>query len=96
MDLIETTRILSRILDQTEYSIEYNGKRLEDAKKESIKDSNTKMWIEANEERMIRFNEEVDALRQAIYSIEKQQEYEYWKDKNLINPKNIKHGNQEK
>ena len=32
MDLIETTRILSRILEQTEYSIEYNGKRLEDAK----------------------------------------------------------------
>ena len=87
MDLIETTRILKRILEQTEYSIEYNGKRLEDAKKESIKDSSTKMWIEANEERMIRYNEEVDALRQAIYSIEKQQEYEYWKDKNLITPK---------
>tara|TARA_R100000544_G_scaffold29674_1_gene15997 strand:+ start:238 stop:504 length:267 start_codon:yes stop_codon:yes gene_type:complete len=87
MDLIETTRILSRILEQTEYSIEYNGKRLEDAKKECIKDSNTKMWIEANEERMIRYNDEVDALRQAIYSIKVQQEFEYWKDKNLITPK---------
>jgi len=36
---------------------------------------------------MARYNDEVDALRQAIYSIKVQQEFEYWKDKNLITPK---------
>ena len=83
MNLTETTRILKRILEQTEYSIEYNGKRLEDAKNESIKDSSTKMWIEANEERMIRFNEEVDALRQALRYARRQREYEDWTNKNF-------------
>ena len=83
MDINETTRILTRILEQTEYSIEYNGKRLEDAKNESIKDSSTKMWIEANEERMIRFNEEVDALRQALRYARRQREYEDWTNKNF-------------
>ena len=78
MNLTDTTKILKRLLEQTEYSIEYNGKRLEDAKNESIKDSSTKMWIEANEERMIRYNEEVDALRQAIRNTQKQREYEDW------------------
>tara|TARA_R110002167_G_C12452355_1_gene631885 strand:+ start:478 stop:729 length:252 start_codon:yes stop_codon:yes gene_type:complete len=83
MNLTETTKILKRLLEQTEYSIEYNGKRLEDAKNESIKDSSTKMWIEANEERMIRYNEEVDALRQAIRNTQKQREYEDWTNKNF-------------
>jgi anti-sigma28 factor (negative regulator of flagellin synthesis) len=83
MNLTDTTKILKRLLEQTEYSIEYNGKRLEDAKNESIKDSSTKMWIEANEERMIRYNEEVDALRQAIRYARRQREYEDWTNKNF-------------
>jgi hypothetical protein len=83
MNLTDTTKILKRLLEQTEYSIEYNGKRLEDAKNESIKDSSTKMWIEANEERMIRYNEEVDALRQALRYTRRQREYEDWTNKNF-------------
>ena len=83
MNLTDTTTILKRLLAQTEHSIEYNGKRLEDAKKECIKDSNTKMWIEANEERMIRYNEEVDALRQALRYTRRQREYEDWTNKNF-------------
>jgi len=83
MNLTDTTKILKRLLEQIEYSIEYNGKRLEDAKNESIKDSSTKMWIESNEERMIRFNEEVDALRQALRYARRQREYEDWTNKNF-------------
>ena len=83
MNLTDTTTILKRLLAQTEHSIEQNGKELEDAKNECIKDSSTKMWIEANEERMIRYNEEVDALRQAISNTQKQREYEDWTNKNF-------------
>ena len=83
MNLTDTTKILKRLLEQTEYSIEYNGKRLEDDKNESIKNSSTKMWIEANEERMIRYNEEVDALRQALRYARRQREYEDWTNKNF-------------
>ena len=83
MNLTDTTTILKRLLAQTEYSIEQNGKELEDAKNECIKDSSTKMWIEANEERMIRYNEEVEALRQAIRNTQRQREYEDWTNKNF-------------
>ena len=83
MDLIETTRILSRILDQTEYSLEYNNEKLIRAKTQCIKDSNTKMWIEYNDERVIKINEEVDALRQSISSLEQLQDYQNWKAKNF-------------
>ena len=83
MTLPETTTILKRLLAQIEHSIEQNGKELEDAKSECIKDSNTKMWIEANEERMIRYNEEVEALRQAIRNTQRQREYEDWTNKNF-------------
>jgi hypothetical protein len=83
MNLTETTTILKRLLAQIENSIEQNGKELEDAKSECIKDSNTKMWIEANEERMIRYNEEVDALRQALRYTRRQREYEDWTNKNF-------------
>ena len=83
MNLTDTTKILKRLLEQIEYSIEYNGKRLNDAKNECIKDSNTKMWIEANEERMIRYTEEVDALKQAIRNTQRQKEYEDWTNKNF-------------
>ena len=83
MNLTETTTILKRLLAQIEHSIEQNGKELEDAKSECIKDSNTKMWIEANEERMIRYNEEVDALRQALRYTRRQREYEDWTNKNF-------------
>ena len=83
MNLTETTTILKRLLAQTEHSIEQNGKELEDAKNECIKDSSTKMWIEANEERMIRYNEEVEALRQAIRNTQRQREYEDWTNKNF-------------
>ena len=83
MNLTETTKILKRLLAQTEHSIEQNGKELEDAKNECIKDSSTKMWIEANEERMIRYNEEVEALRQAIRNTQRQREYEDWTNKNF-------------
>ena len=83
MNLTDTTTILKRLLAQTEHSIEQNGKELEDAKNECIKDSSTKMWIEANEERMIRYNEEVDALRQAIRYARRQREYEDWTNKNF-------------
>jgi len=83
MNLTDTTTILKRLLAQTEHSIEQNGKELEDAKNECIKDSSTKMWIEANEERMIRYNEEVDALRQALRYTRRQREYEDWTNKNF-------------
>jgi anti-sigma28 factor (negative regulator of flagellin synthesis) len=83
MNLTDTTTILKRLLAQTEHSIEQNGKELEDAKNECIKDSSTKMWIEANEERMIRYNEEVEALRQAIRNTQRQREYEDWTNKNF-------------
>ena len=83
MNLTDTTTILKRLLAQTEYSIEQNGKELEDAKNECIKDSSTKMWIEANEERMIRYNEEVEALRQSLRYARRQREYEDWTNKNF-------------
>jgi hypothetical protein len=83
MNLTDTTKILKRLLAQIEHSIEQNRKELEDAKSECIKDSNTKMWIEANEERMIRYNEEVDALRQALRYTRRQREYEDWTNKNF-------------
>jgi len=81
MDLINTTTILTRLLEQTEYSLEYNNEKILKAKDQCIKDSNTKMWIEAIEERVIRINEEVDALRQALSTIEQQQEFQEWKIK---------------
>tara|TARA_R110002153_G_scaffold134575_2_gene283966 strand:+ start:312 stop:563 length:252 start_codon:yes stop_codon:yes gene_type:complete len=83
MDIKKTLEVLNRLLDQTEYSIEYNGKRLNDAKNECIKDSNTKMWIEANEERMIRYTEEIEAIKQAIRNTQRQKEYEDWTNKNF-------------
>ena len=83
MNLTETTRILKRILEQTEYSIEYNGRRLQEAKKEIVPSRCTKLWIERNTERMILFNEEVDALRQALRNTQRQREYEDWTNKNF-------------
>ena len=83
MDIKKTLEVLNRLLDQTEYSIEYNGKRLNDAKKFCIKDSNTKMRIEANEERMIRYTEEIEAIKQAIRNTQRQKEYEDWTNKNF-------------
>lgn len=80
MNLTETTKILTRILEQTEYSIERGGDKLDKAKNELIKDSNTKMWIEEKEKRMIKLNEEVDALRQSISSLKLRQEYQRWKE----------------
>ena len=83
MDIKKTLEVLNRLLDQTEYSIEYNGKRLNDAKNECINDSNTKMWIEANEERMIRYTDEIEAIKQAIRNTQRQKEYEDWTNKNF-------------
>ena len=89
MTLPETLKILTRMLDDTEHSIAVNGKRLEDAKNECIKDSNTKMWIESNEKRMIKFNEEYEALREAILTTRKQIEYQDWTNKEFLTQKNI-------
>tara|TARA_R110000822_G_scaffold764_4_gene3395 strand:+ start:1029 stop:1280 length:252 start_codon:yes stop_codon:yes gene_type:complete len=83
MDIKKTLEVLNRLLNQTEYSIEYNGKRLNDAKNECINDSNTKMWIEANEERMIRYTDEIEAIKQAIRNTQRQKEYEDWTNKNF-------------
>lgn len=83
MDIKKTNEILHRILEQTEHSIEYNNDKLDKAKAECIKDSNTKMWIEYNDVRLSRMNEEVDALRQAIRNTRRQQEFEDWKNKNF-------------
>ena len=83
MNLTETTTILKRLLAQTEHSIEQNRKELEDAKNDCFKDSITKMWIEANEERMIRYTEEIEAIKQAIRYARRQREYEDWTNKNF-------------
>lgn len=87
MNLTETTRILTRILDQTEYCIDRNGKRLQEAKKERMPSRSTKLWIESSKERMILLNEEVDALRQAIVDTRKQIEYQDWTNKEFLTPK---------
>ena len=87
MNLTETTTILKRLLAQTEHSIEQNRKELEDAKNDCFKDSNTKMWIESNEKRLIKFNEEFEALREAIITTRKQIEYQDWTNKEFLTPK---------
>ena len=105
MDIKKTLEVLNRLLDQTEYSIEYNQKtiadRLQKIYLEALEDNNQAHYTDGEaldhvlleikdlsriirpEERMIRYTEEIEAIKQAIRNTQRQKEYEDWTNKNF-------------
>tara|TARA_R110000744_G_scaffold45241_6_gene100501 strand:- start:496 stop:762 length:267 start_codon:yes stop_codon:yes gene_type:complete len=84
MDLLETTRVLTRLLEQTKFSLKHNTEKITRTKNQTFKNFQDKLFIEYNEVRVIRITEEIEAITESINIIARTKEFENWKKEHYI------------